>query len=280
MVLLILICFAGCGRSPVEIPREDTEGENQSPEPSPEQVSIAEEVVIDEQGIRIQITALEEARMGPELKVQIENSSEVSVTVQVRKTSVNGFMIEPIFSCDVAPGKKAVDGISFYESDMERHNIEVITNIELVFHVFNATTWETVFRSQPVQIITTAADKHSQTYDSAGDVLIESAGIKIVFQGLSEDYLGPVAKLYIENNTDEFVSVQAKDTSVNGFMISPVFSCEITPGKKVIDGLSFYEDDIAEHGIDAIQEIELRFIIFNPDSWKTILETEYITITP
>lgn len=243
-------------------------------------MSIAEEVVIDEQGIRIQIAALEEARMGPELKVQIENSSEVSVTVQVRKTSVNGFMIEPIFSCDVAPGKKAVDGISFYESDMERHNIEVITNIELVFHVFNATTWETVFRSQPVQIITTAADEHSQTYDSAGDVLIESAGIKIVFQGLSEDYLGPVAKLYIENNTDEFVSVQAKDTSVNGFMISPVFSCEITPGKKVIDGLSFYEDDIAEHGIDAIQEIELRFIIFNPDSWKTILETEYITITP
>lgn len=99
-------------------------------------MSIAEEVVIDEQGIRIQIAALEEARMGPELKVQIENSSEVSVTVQVRKTSVNGFMIEPIFSCDVAPGKKAVDGISFYESDMERHNIEVITNIELVFHVF------------------------------------------------------------------------------------------------------------------------------------------------
>ena len=60
LVLLILICFAGCGRSPVEIPREDTEGENQSPEPSPEQVSIAEEVVIDEQDSH-QIAALEEA---------------------------------------------------------------------------------------------------------------------------------------------------------------------------------------------------------------------------
>ena len=202
------------------------------------------------------------------------------ITIQARNTSVNGFMIEPVFSCDVASGKKASDGLTFSDSDMENHSIDVIIDIEMEFHIFNSTTWDTIVDSQPVKITTTAAGKYTQTYDSSGDLLLDSAGIKIVFQGMSEDLFGPGANLYIENNSNQAVTIQARDTSVNGFMVEPIFSCDIVPGKKALDGLTFFEDDILDNGIDTITEIELSFHIFDADSWDAILDTEPITITP
>lgn len=181
MVLLLVTFIAACGgEGPAPSPGENTEEKgNNNPQPSPEEVSITEEVVVDEKGVLIKVTALEESWLGPELKVYIENNSDVPITVQGRKTSVNGFMIEPVFSCDVAPGKKATDGLTFADSDMEKHKIEVITDIELVFHVFNANTWDTIFDSQLVRISTSAAETYAQTYDSAGEVLFDSAGIKL-----------------------------------------------------------------------------------------------------
>jgi len=76
------------------------------------------------------------------------------------------------------------------------------------------------------------------------------------------------------------ITVQARNTSVNGFMVEPIFSCGIVPGKKALDGLTFFEDDIIGNGIDTITEIELSFHIFNTDSWDTIKDTELIIITP
>ena len=63
-------------------------------------------------------------------------------------------------------------------------------------------------------------------------------------------------------------------------MVEPTFSCDIVPGKKALDRLTFFEDDILDNGIDTITEIELSFHIFDADSWDAILDTEPITITP
>ncbi|HOC06512.1 MAG: hypothetical protein ACOX21_00355 [Bacillota bacterium] len=283
LLLLMVVSVAACG----EVPAPSTgsgdktgEGGKNTPDPPPEQVSIVEEIVIEEKGILIKVTGLEESWMGPELKVYIENNSDVPITAQVRNTSINGFMIEPIFSCDVVPGKKASDTIDFSGDVLEEHNIDVITEIELYFHVFNTSTWDTIFDSQTVKITTTAAGKYTQTYDSSGELLLDQAGIKIVFKGMGENIFGPEVLLYIENNTSQAVTIQARDTSVNGYMVDAIFSCDIVPGKKALDDITFYEDDLLANGIDAIAEIELRFHIFNTDTWADILDSEVITIAP
>ena len=39
------------------------------------------------------------------IKLKIENNSDTAITVQQRDMSINGIMIDGIFSCDVQPGE-------------------------------------------------------------------------------------------------------------------------------------------------------------------------------
>lgn len=81
---------------------------------------------------------------GFDVYLYIENNSDKDVTIQVNDVSINGFMVDPAFSCEVRAGKKAFDTITFFESDLEDNNITDISEIELKFHIFNTKTWNTI----------------------------------------------------------------------------------------------------------------------------------------
>ena len=283
LIALALVLLAGlvaCGEGTSTAPGGNEANENeQANEAAVKEITIDEQLLLDRDGIVITATGLEETWLGPEINILIENNSGQPLTVQARNTSVNGYMVEPVFSCDVAPGKKANDSITFTGSDLQKCGIEVIARVELVFHVFNTDSWATVFDSEPVVIETSAAGTYTQEYDTSGTVVFDEAGFKIIFKGIAESMMGPEAVLYIENNSAENITVQARNTSVNGYMVEPIFSCDVVQGKKAVDSLSFFEEDLAKNGIEKIEEIELYFHIFSPESWNTILDTGTIKVT-
>lgn len=105
-------------------------------------------------GIKIVIKGLAEddSIFGPSIVTYIENTGDKDVTVQTRDVSVNGFMVEAVFSCDVVAGKRAVDTITFMESDLEENGITTIENVELSFHVFDFDDWETIVDTEIANI--------------------------------------------------------------------------------------------------------------------------------
>ncbi len=106
-----------------------------------EDVVIEEQVLLDRDGIKITAKELSnDSFWGPEVKVLVENTSSQSVTVQLRDVSVNGIMMEPMFSTDVAAGKKVNDSITFMSSEFEEAGITMIQNMEFSFHVFDTGT--------------------------------------------------------------------------------------------------------------------------------------------
>lgn len=278
MVMLLAFSLAACDSDSGSSP--DPNGNNGDEEGATEEVCIEEQTLVDRDGIIITATKLDTSWLGPEMQVRIENNSDTGITVQARKTSVNRFMLEPVFSCDVAAGKKATDTLTFSAEELEIRNIETIIEIELSFHVFDAETWDAIFDTEMVVVETSAAETHTQEYDTSGEVLLDQDGIKIIYQGMSENLFGPTVDLFIENNTETGITIQARDTSVNGFMIEPTFSVDLMPGKKAVDDLSFFDSDFEENNIETVTDIELRFHIFEIDSWDTILDTEPIQINP
>ncbi len=110
-------------------------------------------VVHEGNGVKIVIKGLANADIfGPGIVVYIENTSDKNFTVQVRDVSVNGFMIDAIFSCDVAAGKRAVDTITLMETDLEENEIIAIQEVELYFHVFDMAEWETIVDTDIIKI--------------------------------------------------------------------------------------------------------------------------------
>ncbi len=245
-------------------------------------VTIEEAVLLDRDGIKVTVKSLDMkgSFYGPELKMLFENNSGKNVTVQARNASVNGYMIDPMMSVDVASGKKANDAMSFSSSDLATAGITTIADIEFAFHVFDSETWNDLFNSDTVKIETSAAKDYKYTYDNSGTQVFNDKGFEIVIKGLAEEdsWLGKELVVYIHNASDRNVTIQARDVSVNGFMVDPVFSCDIAPGKHAIDKITFMSSDLEKNEIKTIESVELSFHIFDGDTWNDIVDTPVVTI--
>lgn len=112
------------------------------------------DVAYEGNGLKVVIKGLAEdsSIFGPSIVVYIENNSDKNVTVQTRDVSINGFMVDAMFSCDVVAGKHAVDTITFMDTDLEENEITAIEDVELSFHVFEADGWDTIVDTDVVTI--------------------------------------------------------------------------------------------------------------------------------
>lgn len=289
--LVLLASLAACGSSssgeviaPSEAPAaNETVTENTpAPEKAEEiEAAISETVLVDEAGVKITAKSFAPDEMfGPEIKLLIENDSGKDLTFQTRNASVNGYMVETMLSADVADGKKANDSLTFMRDDLDVCGIGTVADMEFSFHIFTSDSWEDYLDTPLIQIKTTAADTYEYQFDDSGEVVYEGNDVKIVVKGLSEDdsIYGPSIMVYIENNGDKAITVQAQNVSVNGFMIDPIFSCDVGIGKHAVDTITFFSSDLEENEITDIETVELSFHIFDMESWNTIVNSDVITL--
>lgn len=293
MLAMSLVACGGSSGGEVKKPSNVTTGSNtgdtqqveqteKNEEPEKTEVTISEAVLVDEAGVKITAKRLEtDGIFGPEIKLLIENDSGKDLTFQCRNASVNGYMVETMMSVDVVNGKKANDGLTFMESDLEACGIDAIADMEFAFHIFDMAEWETYLNTNAIQIKTSIADTFEYTYDDSGDLAYEGNGVKIVVKGLAEDtsIFGPSIVVYIENTGDKDVTVQTRDVSINGFMVDALFSCDVVAGKRAVDTITFMDSDLEENDITAIENVELSFHVFDMAEWETIVDTEVVNIT-
>lgn len=241
---------------------------------------VAELVLLDEQDILITAKGLNrDGIFGADLKILIENNSQQDITVQARNASVNGYMVDTVFSAEVAAGKKANDAITFVSSDLQACDIQTIADLEFSFHIFDS-DWKTVLDSQPVKVATSAAADYSYAFDDSGKELCNQNGVRVIGRGFSDDQsiFGPGLVLFIENSTEKDATIQVRDVSVNGFMVDAIFSEDVCAGKHAVTAITIMNSSLKESGIDQIQEMEFYFHIFESEGWETIFDSGKIVV--
>ena len=246
-----------------------------------EQATIEETVLWDEEGVKITALGLEKGSVGVELKMLIENNTDVNYTVQCRNASINGYMMETSMSTEVAAGKKASSKVTFMKRSLEACGITTISDIELSFHVFLTDDWGTAFDTPQIALTTSAFEDYVYTFDDEGEVLFEGEGVTIVLKGLDKEasFMGPGVVLYIQNDSDRNITVQVRQESVNDYMVPGSMSCEVAAGKRAIDDVTFYTKYLEESGIEAIEKVELSFHVFDTASWDTVVDTDLVTMS-
>lgn len=83
-----------------------------------------------------------------DLKVFIENKTDMPLMYSWDDVSVNGYMIDPFWGTSVEPGKKENTSISFYLTTFEENNIETVEEIILTLSVYNDDTWEDILKEE------------------------------------------------------------------------------------------------------------------------------------
>lgn len=244
-------------------------------------VTIEEQVIYDEHDIKVTASGLDfDDIWGPSIEVLIENNSKKDVTVQADYCIVNDLMTDTMFSSDVASGKKANDTITMLYSDLELEQLNDIQEIELVLNIIDTDTYDTLYQSKVINLKTNTYQSSEFTFDDSGEVAYEDDNYKIVVKKLdSEDsFWGADIYLYLENNSKKDVTIQTENVSINGFMVDPLFSCDVHSGKKAISSITFFESDLEDNNIEDITELELKFNILNSKSYNTIKETKTIKL--
>ena len=257
---------------------EETAATEAATEAAKDDITIEEQVLIDQDGLKV--TAKEyvvDPIWGPGVKVLIENDSDKNLGVSCNALIVNNYMVTDLFSKTVAAGKKANETLNFLSGSMEKAGIDTPGQIEIYFHVFNSDTYESVFDTDCVTIKTSAYDTMETVKLDDGHELYNEDGLRIVGKYVDENSIwGTAVLLYIENNTGKNIGVQADDMSINGFMVQPFFSATVYDGKMSINDITIMQADLDNNDIKSIDEIELKFHIYDSSTYMTIKDTDAI----
>lgn len=244
-------------------------------------VTIDEQVLFEQGDIIVTATEyVTDSIWGDGIKLLLENNSDKDVTVGCNALIVNDYMITDLFASSIAAGKKSNETLYFSSTQLKAAGIENVGKIEIYFHVYDSSTYETVFDTECVTIQTSEYANMDTMPNDAGTELYNQNGIRIVGKTVDENsFWGTAILLYLENNSGKNVGISVDDMSINGFMMSPLFSTTVYDGKKVIDDITVFSSDLEENGIEAIEEVELKFHIYDADSYSTITDSDPITFS-
>lgn len=108
--------------------------------------------LFNDQGVRIVfLGVLDDDFWGAYVRLYIENNTDQDIAVSCEDMSINGFMVDGSLYSEICAGKKAVDEITVYSSDLEQNKIMAIEEIELVFVASDSNTYSTLFKSGGIQ---------------------------------------------------------------------------------------------------------------------------------
>lgn len=127
---------------------------------------------------------------------------------------------------------------------------------------------------------TDSAKSENSAEETAEETLMyESKNVRITYLGEDESFLGPKLKVKIENLSNKNIKVQTNDDlSVNDMMINTLFSANVAEGKTAIDSIPLLNSYLEENNITEIEKVELSFHILEADTFKTIEDTETVTL--
>lgn len=264
MLIATTLLFVGCGNDSNNANTDTSINSQVVSQDNKKEETVAQvtEVLLDNEIAKVTMLGVDnEGTFGPELKLEIENKTNKTITIQAREISVDGMMAEPTFSCEISGGKKAKDSMSFMASDVSE-----LKNIEGIIHIFDSESWDGIGDYSFSALMTESSEGSEAVKNEGNKVLLDNEIVKISYTGQNNDsYMGPGIELLIENKTDNTITVQGREISVDGYMIEPIFSCDVSGGKKAKDSMTFMKDDVTE-----LKNIEGLFHIFYSDSWDEI----------
>lgn len=258
-----------------------TDDSKESTKSESAKVTIEEQELVNQNDIVV--TAKEyvnDAIWGEGINLVLENNSTKDVTVGCNALIVNDYMITDLFVSEVAAGKKANETVYLSSSELKAAGIDTVGKVEIYFHVYDSASYDKIFDTDAVTIQTSEFANMDTTPKDAGTELYNEGGIRIVGKTVDEDsFWGTAILLYVENNSGKNVGISVENMSINGFMMNPLFTSNVYNGKKAIDDITILSTDLEENGIESVEDVELKFHIYDADSYSTIADTEAISFS-
>ncbi len=193
------------------------------------------------------------------LNLLVENNSDKDISLNLGYIIINGYQMGDVFLFgDVEAGEKYDAKIYIAYEELKICSIEEIADIQMAIEVNDATSWDTIFITDPIKLKTNS--EYVQTYDDSGTVLIDNADTKIVYKEIISTAYSPQIVLYLENKRNEELLVNTLSVAVNGYQINDFHSrCELKPELKMVVTLDISGSELTICDIEEIVDVEIVY---------------------
>lgn len=258
-----------------------------TPKPTEEpsaQPTLEETVLLDEGGIKVTATDLTDYGLGgaPDLELHVENNTDGDIMVQTSEyAAVNGCMVRGIASIQASAGDSADDTVMFLDDEFEAAGIETVSDIKLAVRAIDA-DWNEICSSDYVTIKTSAYGT-VETPAVNGDVLYDKDGVKVILLGTEEEedfdfYFPTYVKLYIENNSEQDITVKTLDFKANGEVTQCSLNAELLAGTRQFTELRLDADSCTQNGITELKDLSFYFSICDLMTYNEITKSDTVTL--
>lgn len=111
--------------------------------------------LLNKDGVRVIGKYVDEKSFwGAGILLYIENKTGKKIMITCDDVSINGFMVDGLFSCILYDQKMAIDDITLLSSDLEKNGITSVDEVELKFRVRDKDTYEVLFETDPIKFST------------------------------------------------------------------------------------------------------------------------------
>lgn len=293
LIFIAIIVIAGMGSSnepkqPSNIQADSSITTSNATTPANEAVADAQnnDITLDEteiynaNGIIVTATGISESWLGTDISFTISNESDKNVSIYSRDLSVNGYMLSTsgLYS-DVAAGKKAIETMTLFSSELVQAGIDTIAEVEFKLTVYDADTYTDIDLTPLITLSTSAASDFVQPIDDSGDILYDANGVRVICKGLKDDIIWDGCLVfYIENNTERYLTVYSENVSVNGYMVDEAMYADLRAQTKCIDSMYLLTlSDIGIESIDQVKDIEFTLSIVD-EHWNYVASTDIISL--
>ena len=243
---------------------------------------ITEQVVYDADGVRI--TALKliyDSIRGAVVQFRAENQSASDLLIQTDTCAVNDYMMKAELDFAAPAGKTAEGEMVIRYPALALAGVTKIAALECTLRLMDRSTYTVMANCEPAVMQTTAFEGYEQSYEAEGQTAFDDGGVRIVLGKIDRgrqisDY--PALIVYMFNGTDRAISVLNNALLVNGYELTPAMTTTVMPGKYAVDVVTFFDQDLEEHDIDAFDAVEISFRIVDEETWQTVAETETILL--
>lgn len=282
LVLLLGMLTACAGNEkPVSVQNQDnsvSDNEKASEKEAKVEVTLSETVVYDENDVRITAVALEEGWTGKQIKILVENNTDKNIALSATNVIVNGVSMYAGLYIDVAAGMKSYGTLDLYDEYLKTAGIEDVALIDAKdAYIYDTDTYDTLLNT-PFVLETSLGSDFVQQLDESGDVIFESNGITVISKVITEEFYGKTVLLYVKNESEKNIIVEAENISVNGFTIDAWLYDTVYSETVRFCDLDLFSSGLEENGIEEIKDITFRINIIDSESYSNLAKSDTIQI--
>lgn len=241
-------------------------------------------VVLDNDVCKLTITGIEHNKYGYyQVSYTAENKTDKSITISCDYSFVNGMLNDGAsMYISLDPNAKKKDTSSIYDSYLS--GIDHIGKLGWVFDVYDGDTYDHLDETYPYGEVSTTLDGlFVQKIDDAGEIIMDTDDVKVVYQGVRVDsYDAHYIDFYVENKLpDTTVYVSADTLKYDGWQSNDSLYANVYKGSCGYFSIRMWSDpsDYDVESFDELNEMSISVKARDYDSYNTLGTSDEVTVS-